>query len=555
MDGQRPDDNATSYEIFHRPRPSRAPVVLAALAGGLVVVVAAVWLAGNVLFRDPAGDPGRTSEQLYVWQPVSGPLPPLTNATSEWGLDAWQHLGTDQATGGVAVADLDDDGRPDVVAGGGGLAVFFATDSGRFEPATGTLEPLTAEVTSVGVRDVDLDGAPDVLVGTAGENDLVIWGGPWQSRRDFTGVEVTALPAGQPTTGLLAGDLSGDGLPDVVRLGYGPASGGATADVVWVRRPDRREFDPVELPSSKRRSLAAELADVDEDGLVDVWVARDIGWKDGPNSVYSRRGAPEGEWHDDASRLGAEQAIDGMGVTLADVSGDGVLDAYLTDVGDNELLVRRIDRYEGFFEGGAARIRPVGADPAEISSSWGAGASDVNLDGLLDLVVVNGAFPGMANKVPDTEVLVSDPPAVLLGIGEGRFADVWNDLGIEWVGSSRGLALADIDVDGDTDVLIVNHSQGLVALRNDTETPSLAIRPSSADCDLAGTTVTVTLAAGTITTLAAPHSFLGAHAAEVIVGVGSNRTAEVAVRKPGDEPLTFEVDLEEPRTLLEYPCP
>ncbi len=555
MDWQPGDDATTAYEIFHRPRRSRAPMIVGVIAAVVAVVVLGAVLVGRLLFRESTGDPGRTAEQLYVWQPVSGPVPALTNATAEWGLDAWQHLGTDQASGGVAIMDLDGDERPDVVAGGGGLAVFFATESGRFELASGVLEALTAQVTSVGLSDVDLDGTPEILVGTSGQNDLVVWGGPWVSRRDFTGVEVTELPAGKPTTGLLAGDLSGDGLPDVLRLGYGPAGEAPSPDVVWVRRPDRREFDPVELPSSKRRSLAAELADVDEDGLVDIWVTRDIGWEDGPNSVYSRRGIADGDWHDDASRLGAEQAIDGMGVALTDFTGDGLLDAYLTDIGDNELLIRRIDRFEPFLASGAARIRPVDAPPGDVSSSWAAGTTDVNLDGILDLIVANGAFPGIANKVPDTEVLVSDPPAVFLGIGEARFADVWPDLGIDWTGSSRGMALGDVDRDGDTDVLIVNHSQGLVALRNDGDAPTLTVRPEDVDCDVAGVIVSVELAGGRITTLAAPHSFLGAHAAEVVLGTGSNLRALVAVTAPGQEPLEFEVDLDDPRTELGFPCP
>ncbi len=555
MDWQGGHDAATSYEIYHRPRRSRVPQIVAVIVTGALVVLVLAAIAGAVLFGDDEGDPGRVSEQLYLWQPVSGPTPALANVTAQWGLDVWQHTGTDQASGGVAIGDLDGDDRPDIVAGGGSLAVFFALEPGGFEPATGTLAELTSEVTSVGIADIDLDGAPEILVGTAGERDLVIWGGPWESRRDFTGVEVTELPAGMPTTGLLAADMSGDGLPDILRLGYGPAGGAASADVIWVRRPDRRDFQEVELPASKRRSLAAEIADVDDDGLVDIWVARDVGWQDGPNSVYSRRGTAEGDWHDDAAQLGADQAIDGMGVTISDFTGDGALDAYLTDIGDNEVLVQRIDRFESFEGSGAARIRPVGAAPSAISSSWGAGVADLNLDGINDIVVANGAFPGIGNKVPGTEVLVSDPPAIFLGLGGGRYADVWGQLGIDWTGSSRGLALGDLDVDGDTDVLLVNHSQGLVVLRNDGEAPTLSVRSEDVDCDLAGTVVTIELAGGSVTTLLAPHSFLGAHAAEVIVGIGSNPEAVVTVTAPGNDLITFDVEIEDPREVFEFPCP
>ncbi len=554
LDWQRPETSPTPYEIYHGPRRSRIPTALAVLALAVFALVGAGVAVGAWLFGEESGEPGRPTEQHYLWPPATGPRPALVDATGEWGFSAWRHTGTDQASGGVAVADIDEDGLPDVVVGGGSLAIFFAAVDGPFEQASGALEALTDEVTSVGVRDVDLDGAVDVLVGTGGA-DLVVWGGPWAARRDITGAEVTELEGGRPTTGLLVGDFTGDGLPDIVRLGYGPAAGAAAPDVLWERVVDRRTFEPRELPGSARRSLAAELADVDEDGLTDIWVARDTGWQDGPNSLYSRRGADEGPFHDMAPGLGADQAIDGMGISLADLTGDGVLDAYLTDVGDNEVLIRRLDRFEPSLDSGAARIRPLGADPRTISSSWGSGVTDLNLDGRLDILVVNGGFDGMANKVPDTEVLVQDPPAIFLGIGGGRFADVWPELGLPWTGSSRGLAIADLDRDGDSDVLIVNHGAGIMALRNDGDASSLAVRPSSLSCDLAGTTVTVDLASGRVATLLAAHSFLGAHAPEVVLGTGANRRAEVTVRRPSEDPLTETVELADLRTVYEYPCP
>ena len=85
--------------------------------------------------------------------------------------------------------------------------------------------------------------------------------------------------------------------------------------------------------------------------------------------------------------------------------------------------------------------------------AWGGIFEDLNLDGHLDLVVVNGGFTTapMLNKVDGTVVSISDPPSILLGLGGGRFTDGWAELEFDWKTSGRGLTIADVDDDGDDD--------------------------------------------------------------------------------------------------------
>ena len=85
--------------------------------------------------------------------------------------------------------------------------------------------------------------------------------------------------------------------------------------------------------------------------------------------------------------------VDGMGVTVTDLTGDGTLDGYLSDRGGNEFLERVGPGFVFAVESGVSRIRPPGADDGIVSSSCGPGAADVNLDGIIDLVVVNGGMP------------------------------------------------------------------------------------------------------------------------------------------------------------------
>lgn len=526
------------------PRPV-AWVALTVLVAPLVV--GGVVLTSRLLDGDDDpdfGDPGRLNEERHQWTEDDGPLPRLVDATAAWQLEGWRHSAESQIAGGVTVADLDQDGRNDLALAGGELSVFFGTDSG-FAPAAGPVPAASREAAAVTAGDLDDDGAVDLVVGMSRGDDVIVWGGRWLRNRDLRQAETDDLPGGDPTTGLAVAELSGDGMPDLLRLGYGPPER-ASRDVVWEQN-ERRNFEAVELPNSARRSLAAELADLDGDGLVDIWVTRDIGWQEGGDSVYSRGGQADGSWSDVAEALGADLEIDGMGVTVADLVGDDGLDGYLSDVGENDILAGGAGGFTPVHDTGAARIRAPDAHSAVVSSSWASGATDLNLDGRLDLVVVNGGFDGraIANKVPDTDVALTDPPSVLLGLGRGRYAEVWPELDLPWDGTSRGMAIGDLDGDGDGDVVIVNHGGGLLAYRNDTAGVAVTVR-SDPTCVAAGWIAQARTGKGRIRTLLAAHTFLGAHAPEV--SLGSARSIQIV--PPGQQPIRLDPD----DGSLDVPC-
>ncbi len=176
--------------------------------------------------------------------------------------------------------------------------------------------------------------------------------------------------------------------------------------------------------------------------------------------------------------------------------------------------------------------------------------ADLNLDGRTDLVVVNGGFRSeVPNKIPDTEVVTDDSPSLYLGDGRGTFADVWPELGLDARGGFRGLALGDLDQDGDTDIVIVDQFDGLRVFRNDTEGPSLTLRPPRA-CDPAGVRVAVTVGVGRHEQLFGAHTIFGAHAREVIVGTAGAERARVSIDRPGATPRGFAVDLPAGRRIV-----
>jgi len=512
---------------------------MAAAAVGLVVGL----LKGS---NDPKPPIGRLFESATEL-PSTVPMARFVNATADFGIAGPVDAGfSDPMAGGVAAADLNNDGRVDIVVAHGGVAVFLSTPGGFAEP----IELPVADAVSVTARDVDLDGNPDLLVARTGSNDTIFWGGEWLAGSEAP--DSTDLGGARPSSQLLAGDLNGDGLLDIVRLGRsrGPS------DVIWSATPtDPRAFDRATLPGGDRISLTGELADVDGDDLLDIWVNRDVGWNIGPDAVFSRRGAANGPWFDIAPEIGAALRIDAMGITIADLDGNGRLDAYISDIGDNEVLIADSDGFSAVSSTGAARIRPPGAADSVVSSSWASGAADFNLDGVLDLVVVNGGFPdgGELNKIPATSLAVVDPPAILLGIGDGKFVDVWTDLGIAWPTADRGMAIADLDGDGDDDIVIVSVKGDVAILRNDVVGSSLAVSVPP-ECATTGAAVTLRSPSGVFARLLSPHTFAGSHSAEVIVGAKSGERVEVLLGGVGGTVISRDVTIEG-RSELVLSCP
>lgn len=489
-------------------RPPAGPGQWLARAILLTVAVLAV-LAFVQLIIDrlypPQGNPGLQTDVTYE-RPDGMTAPQFTAVTAEVGLEEWRMVGTESMRGGVALADVNGDGLNDLAVAGGSLALYLNSPTGFVEADL----PLGGEATSVALGDLDGDGSMDLIAGFRDEPLAVVF--------DVSSSGQGVMRLGEPTftTSIALVDLDRDGDRELVQLNYdGP-------DVVWSAR-NPVQFVAEELPRSAGRSMAVAVFDATGDGRHNIWVTRDVGWVEGADSVYEQSGDPDDPgWTDIARDIGGAQAIDGMGITVADMNRDGDLDVYLSDLGDNEILMRSGTGFEPRAETGTARIRPAGADLSIISSSWASGVTDINHDGILDLVVVNGGFVnGMVpNKIDGSSIATFDPPSIFLGLGDGTYTDAWSEIAAALPESyttpglnSRGLAIGDIDGDRDADLIITDVVSGLIVLRNDTPGPVSLI--TGANCagvelELRGSTSEVVLLGAT--------SFLGHHAPEISIG-------------------------------------
>ena len=209
--------------------------------------------------------------------------------------------------------------------------------------------------------------------------------------------------------------------------------------------------------------FTAVAADFDGDGWQDIYVACDstpsLFFHNNGNGTFTEEGLERGLA---LNPDGMEQA--GMGLAVADVTGDGILDILKTHFADDTVGL-----YQGLGKGRYNDVTIKSGLAVETRYvSWGAAFPDLDHDGLPDIFIVTG------NVYPDTERSLPAYPyrstALLYrNLGGGRFEQLTREAGpaLAERHSSRGLAAGDIDNDGDTDLLIWNRNEPPSLLRND----------------------------------------------------------------------------------------
>jgi hypothetical protein len=147
-----------------------------------------------------------------------------------------------------------------------------------------------------------------------------------------------------------------------------------------------------------------------------------------------------------------------MGVDAGDVLGRGLEDLVVTNLA-GEYADLFLNNGKGWFDdasfqsGVAAATRPY--------TGFGTGLLDYDNDGRLDLLVVNGAIKAVEEQVRNKSLFPYAQPKLLLhNTGNGHFENLSNRAGASFslLEVSRGLALGDLDNDGDTDAVVVNNS-------------------------------------------------------------------------------------------------
>jgi hypothetical protein len=155
----------------------------------------------------------------------------------------------------------------------------------------------------------------------------------------------------------------------------------------------------------------------------------------------------------------------GMGIASYDVTGDGLPEVYLTSQADNKLQTLAEGPGEpnyrdiGLRRGVTAHKPYTGGDTFP-STAWHPEFQDVNNDGFIDLFVSKG------NVEAQPDYAAKDPSNLMLGQANGTFVESGKTAGIVSFARGRGAALADFNLDGMLDIVLVNRRESVWLWRN-----------------------------------------------------------------------------------------
>ena len=157
-----------------------------------------------------------------------------------------------------------------------------------------------------------------------------------------------------------------------------------------------------------------------------------------------------------------------MGVDAGDYNGDGRLDLVVTNFAqDTNTLYGARDN--GQFEDVTSAAGLAG--PTFVRMGWGVAFFDADLDGRPDLFFANGHIYPNVDEYPQLQESFRQPNQLFWNTGTG-FADVSATAGsgLQVAKASRGLALGDLDNDGDLDLVVTNIDDTPTVLRNQQRT-------------------------------------------------------------------------------------
>jgi|GEM_PF-5556706 len=363
----------------------------------------------------------------------------------------------DDYVAGISAVDIDGDDRIDFAItrmgnalGSGKEAVYqnmviYKNNGGDFSRVLFT-DVVTPHPTAPLFIDANSDESLDMLVGALNPVQAYYGFGILNKFGVFLKIDTPYL---DPVFSLSAADTNRDGLLDVMAT-HGRREGIRLPTFLLRNTPKGFVNDDVSKWAPSDTTFSAQFADLDLDDWPDLAITGFFGGTTllrGSEKGFSAAATP--------SSLGDQNTTSQM---FADYDNDGDLDWFTSGIAVANradfpaALVGQVGTTGNrlFRNNGARTFADVTDDVLRMGSwGWGTCAADLNLDGFLDIVQVNG----MDTKGLRETVFAKDQTRVWLNQGQMKFLEVSKEANLVENANGRGLACFDYNGDGSIDIL------------------------------------------------------------------------------------------------------
>ncbi|HMG67340.1 MAG TPA: FG-GAP-like repeat-containing protein, partial [Chitinophagaceae bacterium] len=379
---------------------------------------------------------------------------PTKNSIASSDFAAVQNFTAGTAPSGLSIADIDGDGKADIVAANnasGSISILRNTStSGSISFAGASNVTTSSDPFAVAVSDIDNDGKPDLVVansylsGFAGIGNTVTIYRNTSSPGSISFAAGVSFSTGNEPYDIAIGDINGDGKPDLAIANYNNGSG-ATNDVSILRNTSTAgsiSFAAQTNLTTTKVAGGIGLGDIDGDGKPDLAVSNSgiFGNYGTSVSVYLNTTTTGSTTLSFGTKADFSTGASPYPVSFADIDGDGKNDLVTANFADDNMTVLRNTSVSGTISFAAQSNFATGDGNSYL------GIGDLDGDGMVDVAVVNFGSSSTGNTVSvlrnaSTSGTISFNAKVDLTTGTAPYK----------------AAVGDLDGDGRADIAVSNY--------------------------------------------------------------------------------------------------